>query len=179
MAEGDGLPLHDVDPHRRRVEQQVDDVIVQQVDLVHVEDAPVGRCEHAWIELPLPLLDGALDIQRAHDAVLRRADGEVDEARAMAGAGQLLAGLGPLATLGAPRRRLVWIAAKVAVGDHLDLGQQGGQRAGGGRFGRAALATDEHPADLGVDGVQYQRALQALLSNDGSKWKDWHSPPPR
>ena len=92
----------------------------------------------------------------------------------MAGAGQLLAGLGPLAALGTPRRRLVGIAAKVAIGDHLDFGQQGGQPTRGGRLGRAPLATDEDSTDLRMDGVQYQRPLQALLSDDGRKWKDWH-----
>ena len=76
-----------------------------------------------------------------------------------------------LAAFGAPGRRLVGIAAEAAVGDHLDLGQQRGQGAGRGGLGRAALAADQHAADLRIDGVQDQGALHALLADDGGKGK--------
>jgi hypothetical protein len=48
----DPLPL-DVRPaERRRVEQQVDEVVVQEVDLVDVEDAAVGGGEQPPARTP-------------------------------------------------------------------------------------------------------------------------------
>jgi hypothetical protein len=155
-------------------------VVIQQIDLVHVQDAPVGCGENARLEAPLALLDGALDIQRAHDTVLRRADGEVHEAGTPACPRQCLSCLTSLEALGAPRRWLIGVTAKGAIGDHFDLGQQRGQRTGSGRFCRAALAPDEHTADLGMNGIQYQSAFHALLPNDSSKRESkWHSHQPR
>ncbi len=39
-------------PHRRGVEQHVDDVIVEQVHLVDVQDVAVRLREHTGLELP-------------------------------------------------------------------------------------------------------------------------------
>ncbi len=68
--------------------------------------------------------------------------------------------------------RHVGIAAKVTVGHGADFGQQEGQGTGGGTFSRAALAADQHAADLRMDGIEDERALHALLADDCSKWKD-------
>ena len=84
VAEADALALDHVDAHRRRVEQQVHHVVVEQVDLVHVEQAAIGRGQHARLEMALALLDGPLDVQRADHAVLGGADRQVHEAGAPA-----------------------------------------------------------------------------------------------
>jgi len=57
------------------------------------------------------------------------------------------------------------------LGEDLDIGQQGRQGPRGRRLGCAALAADEHAADPWIDGVEDQRALHALLTDDGCKWK--------
>ena len=75
VRDGDALALDGVGPHRRRVEEDVDDVVVEQVDLVHVQDVPVGVGENSRLEFLLALLDGRLDVDGADDAVLRRVDG--------------------------------------------------------------------------------------------------------
>jgi hypothetical protein len=59
------------------------------------------------------------------------------------------------------------IAHERAVGDDVDLRQQLGEAAHGGRLGGAAGPAHEQPADGGVDRVEQQRALQALLLDDG------------
>ena len=69
VGKGDALALDDVDAHRGRIEQQVHHMVVEQVDLVDVQQAAVGRGQHAGLEVPLALLDGRLDVQRADDAV--------------------------------------------------------------------------------------------------------------
>jgi hypothetical protein len=63
------------------------------------------------------------------------------------------------------------VAAKAAVGDHFNVGQEGGQGAGGGGFGRAPLAPNQHAANARADGVQNKRPFHLLLTNDSGKWK--------
>ena len=70
VRERDALALHDVPSHRGGVEQHVDDVIVEQVHLVHVEDAAVGVGEEARLEAPLAELDGGLGVDGPDDAIL-------------------------------------------------------------------------------------------------------------
>ena len=147
--------------------KHIDHVIVEQVDLVDVQQAAIGVGQHARLEVAFALLDGLLDIQRADDAVLGGADGQVDEGRRAFVEGQIaIAGGKALLALRAPGGGLVWIAAEAAVVDHLHLRQEGGQGAGGGGLGRAALAADQNAADAGLDGVQDQRAAHALLADD-------------
>ena len=54
MRVGDALALHGVDAHRRRVEEDVDDVILEQVHLIHIEDIAVCRGENARLKFLLP-----------------------------------------------------------------------------------------------------------------------------
>ncbi len=176
MAEADALALDNVLAHGRAVQQQVYDVVVQQVDLVDVQQPAVGRGQHARLEVALAALDRLLDVQRADDPVLGGADRQVDKAGAAGGHRQQLAGLDARAALVAVGGRHVGIAAKVTVGHGADFRQQEGQGAGGRAFGRAALAADQHAADLRMDGIEDQRALHALLADDSGKRKDtWHS----
>ena len=169
VGEGDALALDHVDAHGRRVEQQVNHVVVEQVDLIHVQQAAVGRRQHARLEVALALLDGLLDVQRAHDAVLGGADRQVHKAGAPASDRQFLAALDALAAVVALPVRPVRIATKGAVGDHLDFGQQRSQSARRRALGRAALTADQHTADLGADGVQGQGRCHAALADDGSR----------
>ena len=56
MADANPLAGDHVDAGRRRVEQQIDQVIVEQVDLVDVEYAAVGRGEQPRAEALLSSL---------------------------------------------------------------------------------------------------------------------------
>jgi hypothetical protein len=76
----DALALDDVDPHRRRVEQDVDEVVVEEVDLVDVEDVAVGLGQHPRLEALGPGLDRGLDVDAADDAVLGGVDGQLHDA---------------------------------------------------------------------------------------------------
>ena len=42
MPNGDAFSLYSVLPVRQDTEQQVGDALIQQVDLVHIQDPPVG-----------------------------------------------------------------------------------------------------------------------------------------
>ena len=50
MAERHPFALDHVDAHRRRVQQHVDQVIVEEVDLVDVEDVAIRLGKHARLE---------------------------------------------------------------------------------------------------------------------------------
>ena len=173
VAERDAFALDHVDAHRRRVEQQIDHVIVEQVHFVHVQQAAIRRSQHARLEAANALLNRLLDVERAHHAIFRGAHRQIDELRAALGVRQVLPVLGgALAAFRAPRRRLIGIAAEAAVLHHVDFGQQRRQRAGGGGLGRAALAANQHAADLRIDGVEHQRSFHSFLADDGRKGKN-------
>ena len=145
VAEADSLPLDHVDAHRRGVEQQVNHVIVQQVDLIHVEQTAVGCGQHARLEVALAPLDRFLDVERTDDAVFGRADGQIHEAGAPLRDRQRLAARQAVAAVVAEGLETARIAGEGAIGHHLDLGQQIGQGAGRGGLGRAALAKINTP----------------------------------
>jgi len=169
VAETDAFALDHIDAHRGGVEQQVNDVVIKQVDLIHVQQPAIRRSQHARLEVPLAVLDGLLDVQRAHDSVFRRADGQVDEAGAPGCHGQRLAAGQPVAAVVAEGVLAVRLAREGTVRHHLNLGQQGCQGPRGGGFGRAALAANEHPADAAADGIQDEGPLHLVLAHDGCK----------
>jgi len=70
MSKRDALPLDGIHTHGCRIQQYIHDVIVEQVDLVNVEQAAIGCCQHARFETPFPFLDRLLNIQRAYYPVL-------------------------------------------------------------------------------------------------------------
>jgi len=116
-------------------------------------------------------LDGSLDVQRTDDPVFSRADREVDKARAPMRPGQLFAACQPVPAVVAQRINPVGIAREGAVGYHFDLGQEIGQGARRRRFGRPALATDQHAADAAADRVQDQGSLHSFLTHNSRERK--------
>jgi hypothetical protein len=79
VAEGDALALHDVLAGGRDVEEEIHEVVLQEVHLVHVEEAAMGPGEEAGLEGADALGQRALDVERAGDAVLGGAEGEVHD----------------------------------------------------------------------------------------------------
>ena len=79
VSERDPLALDHIHPHRSRVKQQVNHVVIQQVDLVNIQQPAVGGRQHAGLKMALTLLNGGFDIQRTHHAVLGGADRQVNE----------------------------------------------------------------------------------------------------
>ena len=75
MAETDAFAFDHVHAHRRRVQQQVNHVIVQQVYFVNVENAAIGSRQHAGVELALALLNRFFDVERADHAIFGGAHG--------------------------------------------------------------------------------------------------------
>ena len=78
VADAQALALDDVDARRRNVEQQVDQMVLQQVDLVDVEKAAMGAGQQAGLEGLLAGDQRLFQIERAGDAILGRAERQVD-----------------------------------------------------------------------------------------------------
>ena len=167
VAERDALALDDVLAHRGRVEQDVDQMVLEQVDLVDVEDAAVGGREQAGLEGALAGFQRALQIEGSDQPVLGGADRQFDEGRPARAAGQGLARLrarpGPIR----PGRGLRGIVVVGRVDEDLEVGQELGQRAGGRGLGCATLAAHEHAADPRIDRGQQERQFHRVLADDG------------
>ena len=145
VHDGDGVALDARDAGGGRVEQRVDEVIGQQVDLVHVEDALVRAREQARLERLLAV-QGATEVERADEAVEARAERQLDErGRPLLDARRPRDGSVGRELAGRERERL-------AARDR-DGRQQRREPAHRRRLGRPALAAHEHAADLGRDRV--------------------------
>ncbi len=78
VADRQAFAFHDVLAGLRHVEEEVDDVVLEQVHLVDVEVAAVGAGEEAGFEGLFAPRERAFDVERADDAVLGHAEGQVD-----------------------------------------------------------------------------------------------------
>ncbi len=172
MDDRHALPLDDVDPHGGRIQEDVDQVVVEEVDLVDVEDVAVGVTQDTRLETALPLLDGALDVESADDPVLGRVDGELDHPHRAADPEEVLPSKLAGAALVAEEVSTPRAAGEAAALDHLDLREQPGEGAHGGGLGGAALAPDQHAADGRVDGVEDERHLHRLLAHQRGEGED-------
>ena len=127
---------------RRRVEQEVDKMVVQQVHLVDVEHSAVSAGEQSRFVRRNTGRERFLQVQRADQPVLARPDGELHQT----GRAQLS---------GRPVVRAVWatrigidrVAGEAAARDHSDRGQQRGQGADDGGLGGPLLPPHEHTTD--------------------------------
>ena len=117
-------------------------MVIQQVDLINVQQAAVGGCQHTGFKVAFALFDGAFNIQRADDAVFGGADRQVNE-RYFAGfnlqaVALRVAFFGPVG----PGVSLIGVIVERGFGKDLDLWQQSGHGARRGRFSCATLAAD-------------------------------------
>jgi hypothetical protein len=128
--------------HRGGVQEEVDQVVVEQVDLVHVQDPAVRVGEQARLERLHALRERPLDVEGAHQPVLGGADGEFDHAGRARRTGPDLVRPVRARGVGSGRR-----AGEAAPGDDVDLRQQRRQGADRRRLGRPLLTAHENAAD--------------------------------
>ena len=140
-------------------------MVFEEVDFVDVEEAAVGAGEEAGLEGFFAAGEGALEVEGADDAVFGGAEREVDDGDFCL----FLAGAGFGAAFFAPGGWGGRVAVEAAAGDDAHGGQQGGERADGGRFAGAAVAEREDAADAGVDGGDQEGALHLFLAGDGGE----------
>jgi hypothetical protein len=114
------LPFQAVDPIPHHRQQQVDDGVVQEVDVIHIEHAPVGGSQEPWLEDRFPLPDGGLHIDGSQQPIFGDAQGNLDKGGRYHLGGRHLSGwvasLGPVG----PGIRLRWIVVAIGSRNHLD-----------------------------------------------------------
>ena len=130
--------------HRGGVEELVHHVVVEQIDLVHVEDPAVGASEQAGLEHGHAVGQRALQVQRPGDPVLGHPDRKLDQADRPPLGGSV----GGDAAVGGLGAAVVGRGGEAVAGDHLDLREDSGEGADHRGLGRALLTTDEDAADL-------------------------------
>ena len=170
MAHAQALALDQVLARGRDVEQEVDQMVLEQIGLVDVEEAAVGPRQQAGLERLLAPGQRPLEVERADDPVLGRAQRQVDHRHRHLGrlhgarpSAQRAVGVHRVA--GSPRR----VAVVAAAGHDLHLRQQRRQRPHGGGFAGAAVAEHQHAADRLIDRGDQQGLLHLLLADDGGE----------
>ena len=148
--------------HRGRVEQQVDEVVVQEVDLVDVEHAPVGVGEQPGLVGPHPFGQRALQVQRPDEPVLGRPDRQLHEP-SRACPDRSTGAVRPVRAGGVGIGR---VATEPASRHHHQLGQERRERADRRRLRGALLPAHQHPAHPGVHRVEQQREPQVVMADD-------------
>ena len=114
---------------------------MQQVDLVDVEHPAVRRREQPWLVGAHSRRQRPLEVERADQAILGGADGQLDKPRRPALGKPVRGAIGAVGVAGR--------TGEPAARDDLDRRQQRRERPHHGRLGRALLPADEHPADGG------------------------------
>ena len=142
----DPLALHGIDPHRRRVEQNIDDMILEQIDLIHIEDVAIRRCQDARLELLAPVPDRRLHVERSDHTILRRADGQLHHAHR-----NVLRCKWPLCASLLTRIAIEFGGRRITVArtaaHRMQIRQKCGSRADGCRLRRPLLPLDEDTSE--------------------------------
>ena len=74
MGEAHALTLHGIYTHSGTVQQHIHDVIIQQVDFIHIEDIAIGLRQQTGLKNLFTFLDGLLHAKGTDHTVFRRAD---------------------------------------------------------------------------------------------------------
>ena len=71
---GDPFALDKIHAHRRSVQQNVHNVVVEKVDLIDIEDVAVRLCKDARLKLLLTRFECVLDVETSDNLVFSSAD---------------------------------------------------------------------------------------------------------
>ena len=169
MRDGNPLTLHHVDTIRQDGQEQVGDAVVQQVDLVDVQDSPMGLGQESRLEYRLSLLHGSLDIHRSNQSILGNAQRDLDEGRVpdlcrrLSHRGQLLRQtVLPLVRVGRVR------VANAPL-DHLDGREQRVDAPRHDGLGRSPPSRDGNAPELIVHRSEQKRLLDMIHSHHFSQ----------
>ena len=166
MADADAFAFDDVLAGRGDVEEEVDEMILEEIDLVDVEVAAVGAGEEAGFVRFLTTGEGAFEVEGADDAVLGRAEWEIDDGDRDFGGPQFLAVSFPGEAVGAASSSRVGVAAVPASGDDGHRREERREGADGRRLGGASVTEDEDATEGGVHRGQEDGALHLVLTDE-------------
>ncbi len=172
MDERYPLPFHDVDTHGSGIEENIGHVVVEQVDLIDIEDAPVDRREDTRIDGHHSFTDRPLHVDGAHHPVFGRPEREIDDADPALLYVKVHTRDRSFGTGAAHATEACRIATIRAAPDHINLGEHVGKRPDRSGFCSSFLTADEYSADTRVDGIEQECALHRLLADDSGERQD-------
>ena len=123
VAHADAFPFHRVPARCRRIQQHVDQVVVEQVDFIDVKQTAIRLGQQAGLEGPHAFAKGLFNVDGAAEPVFSGPQGQIHHWHLALFADQGFTRLGPLAHLGALE---VWITGGAVVGiagHHLNFWQ--------------------------------------------------------
>ena len=172
VADRYSLSLDDVAAAGSRIQQNIHQVIVEQVDLVDVEKAPICPSQQARLESLHSLSQGPLDIERAAHSVLCGAERQIDNPHFSTIDRQpgesLLSGPAIIAQLA----RVSRVATVQAAPDPRNTGQEVGERSDGRGFPSASMPEYHYSPDIRVDHRKNEGELHFFLADDCRKRVD-------
>ena len=124
MAHADPFPLDHIHSHRSRVQEDVCDMVVKEIDLIDIQDAAICCGKDSGFKCPYPFLYRFLDVKRANDPILRTTERQIDDSPLSGHDIEFSTIRRSLVADVAHLIRVIRIAIKRAVPDHLDLGEQ-------------------------------------------------------
>ncbi len=98
-------------------------MIVEQVHLIDIEQAAIGRGQHARLEMPLALLDRLFDVERTHHAIFGGRDRQIDKGGRPDMGWDLRGPVEAFFTFCAPGGWFIRIAAEAAIVNNFHTGQ--------------------------------------------------------
>ncbi len=127
MGIGDTFSFHDIDPHGCGIKQDIHDVVIKEIYLIHVEDSPVRFRQDAGLKAFFSLFYGLLQIKGPYDPVFRGTDRELNDPRFRLFNGQLFSGVKAAYAFLTHLCPVVRIAPEPAISNHLYVRQERGQ----------------------------------------------------
>ena len=172
VAGADAFPLNAVATIAHRLQQQVDDGVVQQVQLIEIEHPPMGLGQQSRLEHRLPAAEGGAHVHGAQEPILGHANGNLHKGGRHHLGGQLLGRCSSpaLTGCGVPIVGIVGVAVEAAP-QNFNGGEQGMEPPRQHRFARATAPGDDHAPQAGIHGRQQESQLDGVMARDGSQGK--------
>mmetsp|Transcript_3249 Transcript_3249/g.8788 ORF Transcript_3249/g.8788 Transcript_3249/m.8788 type:complete len:265 (-) Transcript_3249:179-973(-) len=123
VGDGDAFALHGVGAAGGAVQHDVHQGVIQEIDLIHVQDAAIGLGQQPGLVRLLPLLQRRLDVDGAAHPVLRGTQRQLHQRRPHAPHPQLPAGALGGEGLGAHQARVRGRRVEGVALHHLDVRQ--------------------------------------------------------
>jgi hypothetical protein len=157
----------DIAPARRRIQQHIDQMVLEKVNFVDVEESAVRFREQAGLERLHPFNESALDIKSAAHSIFCCAERQIDYRNRSARSAQSFTPSqsvrASVTQVGRSRR----VATEEAALHFCDRRQKVGKRSHGSGLAGASVTHDDDAANVRIDCAQGQRKFHLLLSDNG------------
>ena len=177
MTERNTLTLHSVNAHSRRIEYNVNNMVVQQVYLVNVKNIAVCIGKYSRFEVLFACFQRSFNVKSSNHSVLCGADRQIDHPHMPFDCFKLAFAAAAVA-LAAP---VIRVAGKGTALRFHALGENLSQRTYSSGFCRAFFALYQNSSQCGIYQIKYQGTLHFFLSHYCRKWEigsfiHWSSP---